>query len=787
MHARNLLVRFVLALLIWSDISSVFAAPPTPPSGFLAWWQFAQYFKNIVEGWLGVGTCPVWQSVIGFNTGASSLYGLPVCQAIASSQWTTNGTSIYYSAGNVAIGATAPSSPLHVTWIRWTTVNSANGIAKIWWWDVFINFWAFWWTPNYATWIQPLRISDNAVFDLLLNPVWWNIWIWTTSPVSKLDIGWNANNSVQATLTRAADSNFALQAINRSAVNAAGALVSSFWVYWWWLDSSSINFYRWGGAQDWKIALSTNATDRLFVENNGNVGIGTSTPSAKLEVAWDAKMGDIYGWVYGWTRAIWKFDNTNPSYGIFYTESSPDRLSFAPNWWWTATPSMSINGDNVGIGTTTPWQKLSVVGTIESTTGGFKFPDGTTQTTASLGGSWYDGWVTNPGYNANTIGASKSWFSYSNNAAHTWPLVHFDAGWYWLQLSADYSGGGEGMSFRTRNGDSGTWNGWHRIISTNTNWNVGIWTNSPSYKLQVQKSSVSAPAIMIWGWFAGWPRIQTYWLDADANAYMGLGTDMAWWPYESSIYYPLSWPGKLTFGTYNWTTYSEKMRLDGNWNLWIWTSSPWAKLDVNGAIKALWSSIFAQSNNSDTAYWAAPIQLREAMYWATSGYIPPRISLHWGWVVASQIGIESSGRIKIMNNPGTGYENFVANDITAASNMYANNYYYNSDKNLKKDIAKIDSALDKIRKLNWYYFTWKANNTPSIWVIAQEIEKEFPQIVWENKDANGIAHKTVQYGNLVAPLIESTKELADKSDAQEKEIQELKKQITELKEIISHK
>jgi len=40
---------------------------------------------------------------------------------------------------------------------------------------------------------------------------------------------------------------------------------------------------------------------------------------------------------------------------------------------------------NVGIGTTTPAQKLSVVGMIESTSGGFKFPDGTTMTSAGSG------------------------------------------------------------------------------------------------------------------------------------------------------------------------------------------------------------------------------------------------------------------------------------------------------------------------------------------------------------------------------------------------------------------
>jgi hypothetical protein len=51
------------------------------------------------------------------------------------------------------------------------------------------------------------------------------------------------------------------------------------------------------------------------------------------------------------------------------------------------TGSLTIDGD-VGIGTPTPGEKLTVAGVVESTTGGFKFPDGTTQATAAAISPW---------------------------------------------------------------------------------------------------------------------------------------------------------------------------------------------------------------------------------------------------------------------------------------------------------------------------------------------------------------------------------------------------------------
>lgn len=58
------------------------------------------------------------------------------------------------------------------------------------------------------------------------------------------------------------------------------------------------------------------------------------------------------------------------------------------------------------------------------------------------------------------------------------------------------------------------------------------------------------------------------------------------------------------------------------------------------------------------------------------------------------------------------------------------------------------------------------------------MEKVFPDIV--HMDTTGT--RSVEYGNLVAPLIESTKELADMHDAQEKRIQAQQQEITELRQ-----
>jgi hypothetical protein len=80
-----------------------------------------------------------------------------------------------------------------------------------------------------------------------------------------------------------------------------------------------------------------------------------------------------------------------------------------------------------------------------------------------------------------------------------------------------------------------------------------------------------------------------------------------------------------------------------------------------------------------------------------------------------------------------------------------------SDENLKKDIHTIENALEKVKQLRGVDFTWKDNDQKSIGLIAQELQKIFPELVYE--DQSGMS---INYNGLIGVLIEAIKELSSK-------------------------
>ena len=108
-----------------------------------------------------------------------------------------------------------------------------------------------------------------------------------------------------------------------------------------------------------------------------------------------------------------------------------------------------------------------------------------------------------------------------------------------------------------------------------------------------------------------------------------------------------------------------------------------------------------------------------------------------------------------------------------------------SDLRLKTEIQKIPNALEKILSLQGVFYNWRIDEFPDrhfsnrkeMGVIAQNVEKVFPEAI--TRDNKGF--RSVAYSMLIAPLIESTKELYLKITNQDHRISNLENEIEQLR------
>jgi hypothetical protein len=107
--------------------------------------------------------------------------------------------------------------------------------------------------------------------------------------------------------------------------------------------------------------------------------------------------------------------------------------------------------------------------------------------------------------------------------------------------------------------------------------------------------------------------------------------------------------------------------------------------------------------------------------------------------------------------------------IQLGGNVYAAGYFHTSDASLKKDIRPI-RGMDIVKRLNGVFFVWKDSGKEAAGVVAQDVEKVFPEAVIT--DSSGV--KAVDYDALIAPLIEAVKEQQAEIDALTAEVEALK-------------
>ena len=137
-----------------------------------------------------------------------------------------------------------------------------------------------------------------------------------------------------------------------------------------------------------------------------------------------------------------------------------------------------------------------------------------------------------------------------------------------------------------------------------------------------------------------------------------------------------------------------------------------------------------------------------------------------------QVGSASTpGGAYISGNLGIGTTNptsklHVVGDTYISGILTATDINSASDIRLKTNIKPFENTLEKIIQINGVSFNWIDSNAKSGGIIAQDVEKVFPELV------NDGDHKTVNYNGLIGVLIESIKEL-------KQEVEDLKSRLSE--------
>jgi len=281
-------------------------------------------------------------SIVGFGFGGSS----DKVQII-------NGTGLIVNEGNVGIGTTNPTRKLHVS--SGSTVPAVFDSTQDYTLGLARDGIEEWWLKTYTD--GRFAIHENGVGDNVTIKAGGNVGIGTTSPADKLEVQ---------------DGNIRIEQVG----NTDAKLIFNPY------SSALGTTYQWelaGGnaANNYNFQIRENGTNYLTVDSsvNGNagyVGIGTTAPGAKLEVnvaSGDGiliKSADIATLKFkGGGSNNWGFATTNLASGDFGIYKSNvqggDPIS-------AGTPQLYIksNGD-VGIGTTSPSEKLHVSGNLRVT------------------------------------------------------------------------------------------------------------------------------------------------------------------------------------------------------------------------------------------------------------------------------------------------------------------------------------------------------------------------------------------------------------------------------------
>jgi hypothetical protein len=334
--------------------------------------------------------------------------------APSSTAWFTAGTtndagnsktSNIYRTGNVGIGTL--TTPLHLLHLQTTSqarmffesTDGTNGQASI---DLRVGN-AQWWRTigqgssnggRYEIWNQT---ANNSAFNITPSN---NVGIGTQSPTAHLEVA--TMNGLSAIIRRGGSAlqtpaNLILQKTTGTNANAAGAVTNGDFVGRILFSASNGASYPTNGTDIVGYAVGTQSAanngggiffrtvplnsvgqslERMRIEHNGNVGIGTSTPNSRFEVV--SASTDVARFTTSLTGTNYAGVGIGNASGVWGKIASGEGKFQIRNF---STDATIINAElgtgNVGIGTTSPGSRLEVNGSATNTTA-FNAAAGTT-------------------------------------------------------------------------------------------------------------------------------------------------------------------------------------------------------------------------------------------------------------------------------------------------------------------------------------------------------------------------------------------------------------------------
>jgi Chaperone of endosialidase len=151
----------------------------------------------------------------------------------------------------------------------------------------------------------------------------------------------------------------------------------------------------------------------------------------------------------------------------------------------------------------------------------------------------------------------------------------------------------------------------------------------------------------------------------------------------------------------------------------------------------------------------------------------------YGAVQATYTGVQNTPLVLNPNGGGVGIQTTnVTNSLTIGQGQgpaVADGWNTYSSRRFKTDIQTLTGALDKVERMRGVSYTLKATGKREIGVIAEEVGQVVPEAV--TYEANGKDARSVDYNRLTALLIEATKEQQTLIQQQQKQIKVQQVQI----------